>query len=218
MVALVALLLPLIPKAHRDYGGVRSQNNLHWIALALHNYAGTNNQQLPSASVNNAPFFFSGPKGLKGTPAYDGGLLSFMEGDTKQLQAPLDVNLDSADGAACSYSIPQYWSTFNDGTGNIWLPDSFPRGTAQCIGAAEMTTYGRTYASIQPFEDRCFEPALANTASTTANSFYSSGGSRCNVAMMDGSVRVISLAAGYAGDFRLACHPDDVTTDFSSHW
>jgi len=218
IVILVALLLPLIPKAHRDSSLMETRNNLHQIAVAMHYYAGANDNNLPSVSVANGPLFFSGPDGMAGAPHFAGGLLSFMEGNVRSLASSRDVNLGSAPGVACSYSIPLYWSTLNGGTGILKLPASFPRGISLCIGAAEMTTYGRTYASIQPFEDTEFEPALANTASTTANSFRVSDGSRCNVVLMDGSVRSISLAANYAGDFGLACHPDNVTTEFSSHW
>src|SRR5271166_1969228 len=110
---------------------------------------------------------------MTGAPHFAGGLLSFMEViNVRSLACSQDVNLKSAPGVACSYSIPLYWSTLNGGMENIKLRNSFPRDTSLCIGAAEMTTYGRTYASIQPFEDTGFEPPVPNVASTTASNFW----------------------------------------------
>ena len=138
-----------------------------------------------------------------------------MEGNTKRLTAPLDVNIPGSNGMGCSYSIPAYWARLEDGTGNLRLPDSFPRGLSQCIGVAEMTTFGVTYNSIRPFSDEPYAPVVANKASATANSFSRTG---CQAVLMDGSVKNITSAANTAVDWTVACHPDDTTSEFSPSW
>jgi len=74
--------------------------------------------------------------------------LSFMEGNVKSLQAPLDLNLSNSNpvGAPCSYSIPGFWSTITS-SGAMALTASFPRGTSQSICAAEMTSFGVSYGN-----------------------------------------------------------------------
>ncbi len=127
----------------------------------------------------------------------------------------MDPNLGSASGQACSYSIPDYWASLEGGTGDLLLPQSFRRGTSQCIACAEMTTFGVTYNAITPFSDDPFTQAVVGQASETANSFSPSG---CQVALVDGSVRNVSQAANTAADWTVACHPDDVTSVFSPNW
>jgi hypothetical protein len=70
------------------------------------------------------------------------------------------------------------------------------------------------YANIVPFAMEPFTPAVANTPSTTANSFSPSG---IQVVLIDGSVRNVSAAANASGDFVLAQQPDNMTV-FSPDW
>ena len=78
-----------------------------------------------------------------------------------------------------------------------------------------MTTYGRTYASIQPFEALPYTHVEPNTATNTANSFFQSG---CHVVMIDGSVRRIVPSANTAANWSAACNLEDRTTPFSRDW
>jgi prepilin-type N-terminal cleavage/methylation domain-containing protein len=221
---LIALLLPAIQHvSDRGMARTQSQNNLKQITIALNNYAGGNNNQLPNVAPANAPFFFCGQTGGTATrpgrpssePWYQNGLLSVMEGNVHALRAPCDPNVGNANPvrSPCSYSIPAYWTLLN-ASGTLTLPQSFQRGTSQCIAVAEMTTQGVSYANIVPFALEPFTPAEANTPSTTANSFSPSG---CQVGMIDGSVRNVSPAANGSGDFVLGQQPDD-STAFSRSW
>jgi hypothetical protein len=199
----------------------RSQQHLKLIGITLQNFADGNNNQLPNVAPCNAPFFFCGQTGGTATrPGQPGqemdfrnGLLPYMCSNIQCLVAPLDMNTGNANQAPCSYSIPEAWTQVS-ASGILKLPESFHRGTAQCIGAAEMTSQDVSYFNIVPFALEPFTPAVANTPSTTANSFSSSG---CQVVMVDASVRNVNPAANASGDFVLAHQPDD-TTAFSPNW
>jgi hypothetical protein len=225
LVILIGLLLPAVRRRNPDDNMDRFQSatNLKQIGIALYNYAEVNLNQFPNVAPPNAPYFFSGQTGGTATraakpslaPEFQNGLLAFMEGNVKSLVAPRDPNVANASipGSACSYSIPAYWTTMTT-KGILTLPSSFQRGTSQCIGAAEMTSQNVNYANIVPFALKPYTPAVANTPSTTANSFFSFG---CQVLMVDGSVRIVTPAVNGSGDFVLAQQPDDRTA-FSPSW
>jgi type II secretory pathway pseudopilin PulG len=220
---LIGLFFPAVDRSRPTALSAMSQNNLKQIGIALNEFAGANNNQLPNVAPGNAPFFFCGQTGGTATkagqpspgPTFRNGLLSFMDGNVKSLAAPLDPNLGNASipGSACSYSIPAYWTRLN-ASGTLKLPESFPRGTSQCIAAAEMTSQGVNYANIMPFALEPFAQAVANTPSTTANSFFPSG---CQVLMLDCSVRNVASTVNDNGDFVLGQQPDDLTA-FSPSW
>lgn len=193
-VFLTGLLLPAAQKFNCGGAMTQSQNNLKQIGLAMANSASAHNGRLPNAG-RHARLWLCGTSFTKDKPGpsrgpeFTGGLLSYMEGNTKALQAPLDPNMVNVPALGCSYSIPAYWGTLSGGTGDLLLPASFPRGTSLCIGSAEMTTLGSTYNSIRPFFDSPYTPAVANLLSTTANSFCHHVG--CTILLVDGSVRSV---------------------------
>ena len=130
------------------------------IGIAINSYAAAYNNNLPNAG-NGVPtstnatsrFWFTGYGYCVGgtimvcpsiAPTFTGGILCFMEGNVKTMAAPLDPAVVNVLGDACSYSIPAQWATLSDGTGNLVLPASFPRGVSQSLACAETCTVGQT--------------------------------------------------------------------------
>jgi len=227
IVVAIGLLLPALQQVRETTVRHMEAMNLQQIGIAMNNYAASNLNQLPPIDVHNAPLIFIGQKGgtpmkagiPSSAPMFRGGFLSFMEGNTKSLQSPLDLNLANAglvngEPAPCSYSIPAFWSTITQ-TGILTIPASFPHGTSQCIGAAEMTTQGISYAGIVPFSLAPFTSAVANTPSTTATNFFPSG---CLVVMIDGSVRNMSHRDNSSGEFLLAQQPNFISLPGPPEW
>ena len=142
-----------------------------------------------------------------------------MEGNTKFLVAPEDVNVGNSKPAnkPCCYSIPAQWAKLSGGTGNLLLPASFPRGVSQSLAVAEMTTQDVAYTKIRPFDRAPYTLAQKDKVSKTANSFSVRG---CQIVLMDGSVRLVKKGANGPkdGDFIIAQDPSDAKTKFSDNW
>jgi hypothetical protein len=227
----LGLLLVWIQRAWISAASAQSRNNLKQIGIALNNYAGANANELPQVNALNAPYFFCGqtggtnridavtlstPLGVSQAPFFTNGLLAFMDGNTKGLIAPLDVNIGHANPERqdCSYSIPAYWATLTS-AGIITLPGSFTTGTSECIAAAEMTTQGVSYSRIVPFSLFPYTSAETGTPSSTANYFSRMG---CNVVMVDASVHTFTLTENDASHFVIAQVPGQFRSYGPSPW
>ena len=155
LVLMVGLLLPALLNAREEDKAAKSQNNLKLLGIAINGYASAHNNNLPNAG-KHAPYWYCGQKDgvpSKG-PDFENGILSQLDGKTKSLVAPEDVNVANSKPAntTCCYSIPAHWAKLSGGTGNLVLPASFPRGVSQCIASAEMTTQDVGYLKIRPFD------------------------------------------------------------------
>jgi hypothetical protein len=238
----------------------QSKNNLKEIGIAINGYALSNKGQLPnagtqagttSAPFNGSSYWFCGgfPAGANEAgspytgpapgPTFIGGILSQMKGNTKCLLDPLDPSVIFAPpGTACSYSIPAYWGTLSNGTGNLLMPASFPRGVGQSIGVAEMCTNNVDFNKINAFGPVGKEiyttsdvllanlkafPAANNgsaapgtgTIGNPATAFSLSG---LQVVLMDGSVKTITPNNNTATGFSDDCHPNDCDSGLDPNW
>jgi hypothetical protein len=249
---LVGLLLPVIQVARDNNARIWSQNNLKQIGIGINKFGVSHNNTLPNAGTqpgttaapyNGSSYWFCGGAptgnlalavpapyiGAAAAPTFTGGILSQMEGNTKNLLAWNDPSTSNNPGLACSYSIPAYWGTLSNGTGNLFLPASFPRGTSQCIGVAEMCSNNVTFNQINAFGPvgaeiySTKEELLANLKTNpNANNGSAAPGTRTignpatafslgglQAVFMDGSVKVITPAENTATGFSANCHPDD---------
>jgi prepilin-type N-terminal cleavage/methylation domain-containing protein len=136
---LIGLLLPAVQKVREAASRTQSQNNLHQMVIAVHDYASSLDNKLPIGSadpVTGGTIFWS--------------ILPYMEGDTivknqtpvfasantffKSYYAPLDATTGSGK-PGISYAANLGFD--NQYPFNCNLPGSLPAGTSQTVGFAE---------------------------------------------------------------------------------
>jgi len=134
---LIGLLLPVVQKVREAASRTQSQNNLHQLVIAVHDYASQNDNRLPIGSVNanagNGTIFFALLPYIEGDAIFKAGTAVANGTPYKSFYAPLDTTT-GAGKPSISYAANVGFDNQYPFNGN--LPGSCP-STSQTIGFAE---------------------------------------------------------------------------------
>jgi prepilin-type N-terminal cleavage/methylation domain-containing protein len=166
---LIGLLLPAVQKVREAASRTQSQNNLHQLVIAVHDYASQNDNRLPIGSINGnaggGTIFFALLPYIEGDAIFKAGTATANATPYKSFYAPLDTTT-GAGKPSISYAANCGFDNQYPFQGN--LPGSCP-STSQTIAFAERGA--TTSTGVRPWAVTATGNGPATNATTGAPGF-----------------------------------------------